>query len=448
MYSKPNKSLLIASNLQRGILTNLAVGFAAALVLIKQVPTIQVSLFYGLILLTGAGRLYLVKRLKQQETTPPLKAKYQLLHDVLSTLMGLIWGSTAFMTMRFGSWDSQLVMLLFVLGLSAGAVSTLGSMPRPFILFIFAIIPPHIVSLLLTNHEFSWILSALALIFLLVILSNGRTYSQQLVSLRDQNEALKTSRDMADRANKAKTEFLGSMSHEFRTPLNAVLGFAQLIDLDTTLSESHRQNNAEIIMAGDHLLNLINQMLDLSKLEVGKMEIAIKDIRLREVIEECGMLALTTAVKYGVELQFEKSECGTEALVRADRTRLIQILLNFLSNAAKYNKTGGSIRIHCEKQNGPYIRVNVTDTGIGISENKGQKLFQAFERLGADRTNISGTGIGLALSQKLAEAMDCSIGYESEKDVGSTFWIELEISSDDTSTTNKHQAETLLVNDN
>jgi PAS domain S-box-containing protein len=233
---------------------------------------------------------------------------------------------------------------------------------------------------------------------------------------------LEQARHEAERANHAKSEFLSRMSHELRTPLNAVLGFAQLLEMDP-LSPEQRESLGYILKAGRHLLDLINEVLDIARIEAGRMSITPESVPLAEVTREVLELTAPLATDRAIKVRAEILEEDTH-YVLADRQRLKQVLLNLLSNAVKYNKVGGEVVLAYQTLHGR-VRVLVTDTGPGIPPDKQARLFIPFERLGTVQGGVEGTGLGLALSKRLTQAMGGSIGVESELGKGSTFWVEL-----------------------
>lgn len=245
---------------------------------------------------------------------------------------------------------------------------------------------------------------------------------QDITSQVEVEQALIAARDEADRANQTKSEFLSSMSHELRTPMNAILGFSQLMEYDATLPDEHQDNVREILKAGHHLLELINEVLDLSKVESGHIDLSLEPVEVCSIVEDCLGLIGTLADKRAIRL----SHSGLlGAMVRADRTRLKQALLNLLANAIKYNREGGRVSLDVRPEGVDRLRIQVTDTGPGIPAGRLEEMFLPFNRLDAEHSDIEGTGIGLTITRRIVEMMGGEVGVESEVGVGSTFWIEL-----------------------
>jgi PAS domain S-box-containing protein len=236
-------------------------------------------------------------------------------------------------------------------------------------------------------------------------------------------DALRIARLEAERANRAKSAFLSSMSHDLRTPLNAILGFAQLLEVDDRPAD-RKECVAQILRGGTHLLALINEVLDIARIEAGHLSLSMEPVHALEIVELAVELVQPLAAQRGITVTIDKA-AAADVVVLADRQRLNQVLLNLLSNAVKYNRQNGSVTIGFEPVKGGRMRVTVTDTGAGIADTKRRLLFQPFERLGAEQSAIEGTGLGLALSRGLAEAMGGALGVDSVVDRGSTFWIEL-----------------------
>jgi PAS domain S-box-containing protein len=230
-------------------------------------------------------------------------------------------------------------------------------------------------------------------------------------------------REDAERANRAKSEFLSRMSHELRTPLNAILGFGQLLEMDG-LEPQHQESVEQILKGGKHLLDLINEVLDIARIESGRMTLSLEPVVLADALSEAIGLIQPLAAEQGIELKAEDAR-SADSYVRADRQRLKQVLLNLLSNAVKYNRSGGRVIVRCLEVQGEGLRVEVSDQGAGIPREMMDRLFVPFERLGAEGTGVEGTGLGLALSKGLTEAMGGSLGMTSIPGQGSTFFVEL-----------------------
>jgi len=234
---------------------------------------------------------------------------------------------------------------------------------------------------------------------------------------------------LAEKANLAKSDFLSSMSHELRTPLSAILGFAQLMESGSpSPTTSQKRSIEQILKAGWYLLELINEILDLALIESGKLPLSLEPVSLTEVLHECQAMIEPQAQKRDIRMTFPQFECLY--FVKADRTRVKQVLINLLSNAVKYNKQGGAVVVDCTASTPGRIRICVKDTGEGLTPDKLTQLFQPFNRLGKEAGIEEGTGIGLMVSKRLVELMKGEIGVESTVGKGSVFWIELNLTAE------------------
>lgn len=251
-------------------------------------------------------------------------------------------------------------------------------------------------------------------------------YTYDIDDRRQAEQVRQAAQQAADAANKSKSEFLSRMSHELRTPLNAILGYAQLLEMDE-LDEDHVQPVAQILASGRHLLELINEVLDISRIEVGQLHLSVEPVNVGEVVESALNMVRPAADRREISL-VTPTDWG-QTTVLADRQRLRQILLNLLANAVKYNRANGTVTVSAQPVDDTTVRIAVADTGPGIRQDQFDLVFAPFERLGAAQTGVEGTGIGLALTRYLADAMGGEIGLQSTVGEGSTFWIDLPVTT-------------------
>ena len=317
----------------------------------------------------------------------------------------------------------------------------------------------------LRRLDFMLLLMAIigSVIFLLIVyFVHSRIVVPLDSTIRDLNstkETLEIEKARVEKASQAKSDFLSSMSHELRTPMNAILGFAQLLKLDAELNEKQQGNTDEILKAGHHLLELINEVLDLAKVESGKIDLSIEPVKLSVLVNECFVLIAPLAAS--LEISISQKKIG-EHFVRADRTRLKQVLINLLSNAIKYNRKQGKVELDLLPVNDAELRITISDTGNGVAAERLDELFLPFNRLDAEGGEIEGTGIGLAITRQLVEMMAGRIGVDSELGVGSRFWVELPMAlsglpveqeenvsvSDLSTVVHEHRSTVLYIEDN
>ena len=254
-----------------------------------------------------------------------------------------------------------------------------------------------------------------------LLFSTFEQMTKNFDQLAQANHELQEARIQAERANRAKSQFLSRMSHELRTPLNAINGFAQLLEM-SDLAPQDLENVRMIATAGHHLLDLINELLDIGRIEADELGLSLEPVRVADVHEETVHLIRPLAAERGISV--EEEDESPDLHVVADRQRLKQVLLNLLSNAVKYNHEGGTVRFGWAAVDDE-VRIEVADTGVGIAEESLERLFVPFDRIEAQRTGVEGTGLGLTLSKRLVEVMAGRLTVESEVGVGSTFGVEL-----------------------
>jgi len=363
-------------------------------------------------------------------------------------LIGCLWSLLPFLFVHNGISIAALIVVIFMIAtsgiiiLSSVLIITpsyilppLGTLAYTYyyqgdsigqyiaIALVFIAIPLFLRSAMTYN---SYILSTLNLAAhlkqsLKIEQQHKATLEQQNKAIKEQSLILEQTRKKAEYANQAKSHFLSHMSHELRTPLNAILGFSQLLELDKEeLSTTQQDNVQEILNASRHLLQLINEILDLSKIEAGKLEIFKEKVYVNDILQSCIQLIAPQMNERKITLTDNISH--QELSVFTDPHRFKQILINLLSNAVKYNREQGSIILDAEAVDGNGLQVLVTDTGNGLSEEDIKKLFVSFERL-KNFNHVDGTGIGLVLSKNLIALMGGTIGVNSTPGKGSTFWI-------------------------
>ena len=244
-----------------------------------------------------------------------------------------------------------------------------------------------------------------------------------LIDITELSDALKE----AQQANQAKSDFLSQMSHELRTPMNAIMGFAQLLRNQGkrgAFNEKHQSSIGHILNSGKHLLDIIDDILDLSGIEAGRLNLEIEPVSLTKVLHETRQIMDGIASKNDIAILVQDS-LQFQKIIQADERRMIQVLLNLVSNAVKYNRVGGTVLLFCQAIEGNKIRISVQDSGQGISADQQPNLFQPFDRLGRSNGPVAGTGIGLLISKKIIEAMSGAIGFKSEEGKGSCFWVDI-----------------------
>lgn len=253
------------------------------------------------------------------------------------------------------------------------------------------------------------------------------SFNQMIDDIGRKNTVLVNLAHEAVVSNDHKSSFISSMNHELRTPMNAVLGFAQLLQSEEPLTENQKTAIENILRSGNHLLELIDQMLDLNTIEAGTLPLNMEEIPARDVFNESLYLVQSRANHEGIEI-IDQTQGQSLPLLWTDSTRLIQVLLNLLSNAVKYNRDGGSVTLSCQQISDEMLRINVSDTGIGINEEMHDRIFEPFERLGHELGQIEGSGIGLSITHEIVELLGGKIGFDSNEGEGSVFWVDIRLS--------------------
>lgn len=394
-----------------------------------------------LIILLGWLILFRLWRRSGVDCAGAYDPRWLLRFRILSIALGGVWGIGGALMFPPDDTLHQVFLLLVLGGLASAAVIGIAIEPVSTISFVLPTALPILVRMVMEGSEFALAAALMSGLFMSFITLGGLRVGQNFkenvrlhveARLREQalqqSEAeLRLAKEQSDEANRAKSEFLARMSHELRTPLNAIIGFAQMLDMGVPapLSPEQKESIGYILNGGHHLLGLINEVLDLARIEAGKLDVEVEAIVLDDAIEQAVTLTVPIASRRQIAIRTDRA---TDMFVFADAARLRQILLNLLSNAVKYNCVGGEVTVSCQAR-GDFCRITVMDTGSGIPEELQSQLFEPFQRLGAERTVIEGTGIGLVICKRLAEAMGGRIGFDSRVGTGSRFWFELPAAS-------------------
>ena len=358
-----------------------------------------------LFLATLCGRLLLLlsyRRALRRAGRSLDNTRWFMLFRVGVVLAGLVWGLASILLFPRGDLAHQTFLAFTLAGLSAGATATLAVDHLGATAFLLGVLAPLAVQLLGEGQRIPLAMGVMVILYFGLLVTNARRSCRDIIERKTAELALDTAKHQAEAANRSKSVFLSSMSHELRTPLNAVLGFGQLLEMESNLNDEQRDYVNEIMQAGYHLLELINDVLDLSKIESDNIDFSIEAVDCADLVKSCIPLVHSLAAKLSVTIE---TDGLANLILRADRIRLKQVMLNLITNAIKYNRPNGRVWLHAMDGKKGRKRLAISDTGLGIPADKLPMLFQPFNRLGAETGTIEGTGIGLVISRRIVEMM-------------------------------------------
>jgi len=428
----------LKANLLSSVLLSLLLIFVTMWVLYSTVAIKLLIIWASVQIILTAFRVYFVQKLTSSKLSEKQFITIKLIYTLVMLLLGLMWGAACILASIFSPEITMLIVVLILTGITAGAVSTATPVFSGFAALFFGATIPLFVAMYISKYSVLSSMSPIVILYIIIVSSSGKKLYLSLLNalklthdLQKMNEVVVHQKNYAEQANKAKSTFLSSMSHELRTPLNAILGFSQLLKMDE-LNPQQTQNLEEIHIAGEHLLKLINEVLDLSKVESGEISLKLEPILIQSCIDGCISMVTPLANQHDISLSLE--EAKQNWVINADEQRVQQVFLNLLSNAIKYNRKAGSVKITCRLMADNFLRILFTDTGAGIARKQYDEVFSPFHRLGWEAGMVEGTGIGLFFSKKLLESMGGKIGFDSVEGEGSTFWCDLPLVEANTET--------------
>jgi len=425
----------LEANLFSSVFLTVVVVIVSFWVLLPTVPVLILSLWASSQLGFALLRIQYVKKMATPKLSSQQFLNIKQIYSLIMLFVGLLWGCISILALAYADEMTLVFSVLIIAGVTAGSVATLTTVFSGYAAFFLGSTIPMLFTLLSSGNTTILAITPMAFIYIVIVYLSGQKLYLSLLKannltqeLQQLNDVVVHQKEIAEQANIAKSTFLSSMSHELRTPLNAILGFSQLLKMDE-LNPQQTQNIEEIHSAGHHLLALINEILDLSKVESGELNLDLKPVFINDSIQRCINMVLPLADQRDIAVTLQ--DLQSDWHVQADQQRVQQVILNLLSNAIKYNKDSGKVIIKCEPTSGDLLRVSITDTGLGIAAEKYDDIFRPFQRLGLEAGMIEGTGIGLFFSRKLTELMGGKIEFVSELGVGSTFWCELPLTEPD-----------------
>lgn len=415
---------LLYQNSPTGVVVNVSVAMLLASVLWQRVPQQALIIWVAAVVVVNALRFcnYWLFRMRNPNDT--LIASWRLYFMIGTMLSAVVWGVAPWWLGPFDSIILPLIMAFAQGGMMAGAAAILGGVLKIYISYSLVIMMPIILWFLQRDDPAEARLGVMLMVAVFALISNGLIYRRVLRDSIQLSNAWYQAKEEAEEANRAKTHFLSRMSHELRTPLSAILGYAQLIQEQQVRGTQGRIYADQIVDASDHLLALINDLLDLARIESHSVALEIKQLSAHQLLEHCVKQLDAVALENKVHITPPQHN-SLDLMIKADEQRIRQIVLNLLTNACGYNSPGGRISVGCELLSEETVRLYVDDQSLSIPASLYDQMFLSYHRLGRDESAVEGTGLGLMISQQLIELMDGNLGVVVENGQPTRFYIDL-----------------------